>query len=220
MMIKRRAVSANRNLEREPFENGRINLTGANGKVAKRIGDAAAQRGFRVVTLNRSECAYLLDAEKPRINPDSIVVNCAAFTNTRACEQNREKAVEDNVIFAALISEFCKRRGLRCYYLSTETYLAKTAHLSCRLKMTFLSSNLWRHQRLGELASADFGARVIRLPLLVDIDDPETVFGKLINRLKSGFLIKCSKICYSTPVTYTEVNEGNFGLRNPNNSGG
>ena len=40
-------------------------LTGANGKVAKRIADAAAQRGFRVVALNRSECAYLLDAENP-----------------------------------------------------------------------------------------------------------------------------------------------------------
>ena len=36
----------------------------------------------------------------------------------------------------------------------------------------------------------------------------ETVFGKLINRLESGFPIKCSKICYSTPVTYTEAAEG------------
>ena len=100
-------------------------LTGANGKVAKRIADTAAQRGFRVVTLNRAECAYLLDAEKPKINPDSIVVNCAAFTNTKACEQNREKAVEDNVIFAGAISEPCERRGLRCYYLSTETVFGK-----------------------------------------------------------------------------------------------
>ena len=184
-------------------------LTGANGKVAKRIADAAAQRGFRVVTLNRSECAYLLDAEKPRINPDSIVVNCAAFTNTKACEQNREKAVEDNVIFAGAISKFCKRRGLRCYYLPLRRYLAKTAHLNCRLKMTSFPQTWYgATKRLGELASADFGARVIRLPLLVDIDDPETVFGKLINRLKSGFPIKCSKICYSTPVTYTEAAEG------------
>ena len=63
-------------------------------------------------------------------------------------------------------------------------------------------------KRLGELASADFAAKVIRLPLLVDIDDPETVFGKLINRLSSGFPIKCSKICYSTPVTYAEAAEG------------
>lgn len=185
-------------------------LTGANGKVAKRIADAAAQRGFRVVTLNRSECAYLLDAEKPRINPDSIVVNCAAFTNTKACEQNREKAVEDNVIFAGAISEFCKRRGLRCYYLSTETVFGKNGSFKLPTENDIPFPQTWygATKRLGELASADFGARIIRLPLLVDIDDPETVFGKLINRLKSGFPIKCSKICYSTPVTYTEAAEG------------
>ena len=130
-------------------------LAGANGKVAKRLADAAAHRGFRVVALNRLECAYLLDAEHPKIHPDSIVINCAGSTNTKSCEQNREKAVEDNVIFASAISKFCERHGLRCYYLSTET-----------------------------------------------------VFGKLINRLESGFPIKCSKICYSTPVTYTEAAEG------------
>ena len=94
------------------------------------------------MTLNRSECAYLLDAEKPRINPDSIVVNCAAFTNTKACEQNREKAVEDNVIFAGAISEFANDVAYGVTTFPLRRYLAKTAHLNCRLKMTFLSLKL------------------------------------------------------------------------------
>ena len=185
-------------------------LAGANGKVAKRLANAAAQRGFRVVALNRSECAYLLDAKKPGIHPDSIVVNCAGLTNTQACEQNREKAVEDNVILAGRISEFCKRHGFRCYYLSTETVFGKNRSFELPTENDIPFPQTWygATKRLGELASADFGARIIRLPLLVDIDDSETVFGKLINRLKSGFPIKCSKICYSTPVTYTEAAEG------------
>ena len=185
-------------------------LAGANGKVAKRLADTAAHRGFRVVTLNRAECAYLLDAEHPKIHPDSIVINCAGSTNTKSCEQNREKAFEDNVIFASAISKFCERHGLRCYYLSTETVFGKNGSftLPSENDTPFPQTSYGATKRLGELASADFAARVIRLPLLVDIDDPETVFGKLINRLESGFPIKCSKICYSTPVTYTEAAEG------------
>ncbi len=185
-------------------------LAGANGKVAKRLADAAAHRGFRVVALNRSECARLLDAEHPHIHPDSIVVNCAGSTNTKFCEQNRGKAVEDNVIFAGAISKFCEQRGLRCYYLSTETVFGKNSSFTLPTENDTPFPHTWygATKRLGELASADFAAKVIRLPLLVDIDDPETVFGKLINRLSSGFPIKCSKICYSTPVTYAEAAEG------------
>ena len=185
-------------------------LAGADGKVAKRLADAAAHRGFRVVALNRSECADLLEAEQSKIRPESIVVNCAGSTNTKLCEQNREKAVEDNVIFAGAISKFCERHSLRCYYLSTETVFGKNSSFKLPAENDIPFPQTWygATKRLGELASADFGARVIRLPLLVDIDDSETVFGKLIHRLKSGFAIKCSKICYSTPVTYSEAAEG------------
>ena len=134
-----------------------------------------------------------------RKNPELIQIRLLLIVlpspTQKLASKNREKAVEDNVIFAGAISKFCKRRGLRCYYLSTETVFGKNGSFKLPTENDIPFPQTWygATKRLGELASADFGARIIRLPLLVDIDDPETVFGKLINRLKSGFRLNAQR---------------------------
>lgn len=183
-------------------------LIGASSKLARYIATEFQLKDDQVVSFSREETEIWL--QKPNNfcnNEETIIINCAAKTNTKFCEENRIEAVVDNVDLADRVANLCQEKGYKNIYISSEVVFGRNffnylPDENCRPHpATWYGAT----KRMGELITLSRGGMVIRLPILINLDDKLTVLGQLYNNLKSGKKVHASASCYSTPITYAEA---------------
>ncbi|MFO7244823.1 MAG: dTDP-4-dehydrorhamnose reductase [Actinomycetes bacterium] len=96
-------------------------ITGAGGMLATDLLDALRARGAAVSALSRAELDITdADAARTAIAPESVVVNCAAYTAVDAAEDDREAAEQANAVGPGVLARACAERGARLVHISTD----------------------------------------------------------------------------------------------------
>jgi dTDP-4-dehydrorhamnose reductase len=102
-----------------------IFLLGASGYVGKAFQDELVRRGSPHRTISRSELDYsrfrvILDALKT--HRPKLVINCGGFTgkpNVDACETQRSRTIDGNVVLQQTVAEACDAAGVRLGAISS-----------------------------------------------------------------------------------------------------
>jgi dTDP-4-dehydrorhamnose reductase len=101
----------------------RILTTGGLGQLGRELYDVATTAGHEVVSTDRDDCNIADPAEVARTIEDAIpdvVVNCAAWTQVDAAEENVDGAYLINAIGPRVLAAACARRGLLLVQISTD----------------------------------------------------------------------------------------------------
>ncbi len=98
-----------------------ILLTGARGQLGTRIDALATSAGHTVTAVGSRE----LDITDSRavddfVSPDSVLINCAAYTAVDAAETDQEAARAVNEIGPRNLAQACARAGSRLIHVSTD----------------------------------------------------------------------------------------------------
>jgi dTDP-4-dehydrorhamnose reductase len=190
-------------------------IVGATSKLACLLVEELIKTDDQVLSLNRNQTDRWLDCpESLPLTKDVVVINCAAKTNTRFCEDQRGQAYKDNVDLAERIAKICRIKKYENIYISSEVVFGcnELAHRPGEDESPAPLTWYGITKRMGELVTLSNGGLVLRLPILVNLDDHSTIFGKLLNNLQTGNVIQASKYCHSTPVTYSDAVAGITGL--------
>lgn len=183
-------------------------IIGGHGKlgrlIAKKLG---AEPTVTTTLIGRSQTVDI-DGQSwsQRINPDDIIINCAALLGTNICETRRQQAVADNSNLTFSILQTIPHK-VKYIYVSTEAVFGANESGILPVETNTPVPLNWYSvtKRLGELTSLSFGGKVVRLPLLVDFDDTNTLFGKLRREIESNREIRLAQNVFSTPLTYSSA---------------
>ncbi|MFL0277301.1 dTDP-4-dehydrorhamnose reductase [Mycobacterium sp. SMC-19] len=100
----------------------RIVITGAGGQVGTFLAKRAAEAGHDVLALTSAQCditkAAAVDAVDLR--PGDVLINCAAYTNVDAAEQDAERAHAVNATGPGHLAAASARAGARLIHISTD----------------------------------------------------------------------------------------------------
>lgn len=101
----------------------RILLTGGNGQLGRELFDLATAAGHQVASTDRDDCNIADPAEVAATieatSPD-VIVNCAAWTQVDAAEENVDGAYLINAIGPRVLAAACARRNLLLVQISTD----------------------------------------------------------------------------------------------------
>ena len=101
----------------------RLLTTGGNGQLGRELHDFAVAAGHHVDSTDRDDCNIADPAEVARTidatRPDAVV-NCAAWTQVDAAEENVDAAYLINAIGPRVLAAACARRGLMLVQISTD----------------------------------------------------------------------------------------------------
>ena len=99
----------------------RVVILGGDGQLARAIMRVSATAKCSYVALSRAE-ADLCDIESLRraVSMADVVVNCAAYTNVEAAEDDYEGALAVNGRGVAELAAICKNQGVRLIHISTD----------------------------------------------------------------------------------------------------
>jgi dTDP-4-dehydrorhamnose reductase len=108
----------------------RILLTGGNGQLGRELFDVATSAGHHVDSTDRDDCNIADPIEVSRTidstGPDAIV-NCAAWTQVDAAEENVDAAFLINAIGPRVLAAACAARKLMLVQISTDYVFDGTA---------------------------------------------------------------------------------------------
>jgi len=183
-------------------------IIGASGKLARHIVPELRKSGEEILTFDRNDTVRWL--EQPEIlapSDDVVILNCAAKTNTRFCEEHRLESFSDNAGLADRVATVCQKKGYKHIYLSSEVVFGSNDFRNVPSEHCRPHPYTWygATKHMGELVTLNAGGMVIRLPMLVNLNDQLTVLGQLYKKLKEGHEVQASTCCYSTPITYHEA---------------
>jgi dTDP-4-dehydrorhamnose reductase len=100
---------------------GRIVVSGAGGMVGRVLTDRARRQGRDVLALTSSQWDITDPAAAGRVvEGGDVVVNCAAYTNVDAAEEDRERAHAVNAAGPEYIAQACARAGADLIHISTD----------------------------------------------------------------------------------------------------
>lgn len=101
----------------------RLLTTGGNGQLGRELYDVATAAGHHVDSTDRDDCNIADPAEVARTidatRPDAVV-NCAAWTQVDAAEDNVDGACLINAIGPRVLAAACAARGLMLVQISTD----------------------------------------------------------------------------------------------------
>ena len=99
---------------------GRVLITGAGGQLSSDFEEALAGRA-EVTALSRAELDVADDAtlESVMAGGFDLVLNCAAFHNVDACEQEEDRAFEVNARAVKRLAQRCQEDGGQLVHVST-----------------------------------------------------------------------------------------------------
>jgi dTDP-4-dehydrorhamnose reductase len=98
----------------------RIIITGAGGQVGRLLAERAAQQGRTMLAMTSAQWDITDAAAAPPLHDGDVVVNCAAFTNVDAAEENQAAAFAVNATGAGNVAGACARAGARLVHISTD----------------------------------------------------------------------------------------------------
>lgn len=103
-------------------------VTGALGQLGRYVFDAAAERGARVRGVGSAEVDITdRDAVAAVVEPDSVVINCAAYTAVDAAEDDEATAAAVNATGPAILAAACADAGAHLIHVSTDYVFAGDA---------------------------------------------------------------------------------------------
>lgn len=99
----------------------KIAILGGKGQLGKAISRLSADSPHRYVAYDEHE-ANILDGDALRgaLTDFDIAINCAAYTNVEAAENNEESATNINVRGVAILSDICTELGIKLIHISTD----------------------------------------------------------------------------------------------------
>ncbi|OBI63515.1 dTDP-4-dehydrorhamnose reductase [Mycolicibacterium fortuitum] len=99
----------------------RIVITGAGGMVGQVLADQARHEGRDVLALTSAECD-IANAEAIRqfVEPGDVVINCAAFTQVDAAENDQDRAHTVNAVGPGNLATVCAQVGAGLVHISTD----------------------------------------------------------------------------------------------------
>ena len=99
----------------------KVVILGGEGQLAQAIVRVTRDKADRYVALSRAE-ADLCDAESMQraVAMADVVVNCAAYTNVEAAEDDYDRAYAVNVRGVEVLSNICRERGVKLIHISTD----------------------------------------------------------------------------------------------------
>jgi dTDP-4-dehydrorhamnose reductase len=99
----------------------RIVITGAGGMVGQVLADQARRQGREVLALTSAECD-ITDADTVRriVEPGDVVINCAAYTQVDAAENDQVRAHAVNALGPGNIAAACAQTGAGLVHVSTD----------------------------------------------------------------------------------------------------
>lgn len=182
-----------------------ILVTGGNGRLGRALGAQGC------LTLNRSECditksEYIrqaLEAYKPR-----LVINCAAYTQVDAAEDNQDAAYAANHIGAKYLAEACAKSETPLIHISTDCVfgdstpsLFMTEDDAC-VPLSVYGKSKW----LGEEAVRKSGERaiVVRVSWLFD-DGQDTFIDKILNQSLAHQSLRVVQDAYGRPTSTRDL---------------
>ncbi len=96
-------------------------ITGAGGQVGRFLAAQAARQGYAVRALTHREFDITDPAAAGRhVQADDVVVNCAAFTNVDAAEEEPDAAHAINAAGPGYLARACADAGARLIHISTD----------------------------------------------------------------------------------------------------
>lgn len=107
----------------------RIAIIGGRGQLGRAIAEVAAQSDNCYVAYDEHE-ANILDSENlhKALTDVDIVVNCAAYTNVEAAEEDRINAYKLNSEGVSTLSRLCSSEGIRLIHISTDYVFGGDIH--------------------------------------------------------------------------------------------
>ncbi|HVQ50886.1 MAG TPA: dTDP-4-dehydrorhamnose reductase [Mycobacterium sp.] len=100
---------------------GRIVISGAGGMVGRVLADRARRQGREVLALTSSQWDITDPAAAGRVvEGGDVVVNCAAYTNVDAAEDDRERAHAVNAAGPEYVAQACALAGADLIHISTD----------------------------------------------------------------------------------------------------
>lgn len=141
-------------------------ILGGEGQLARAIVRVSRGAKGRYVALSRAE-ADLCDAESLRraIAMADVVVNCAAYTNVEAAEDDYEGACAVNARDVEVLSQLCLERGVKLVHISTDyVFGGDTERKTPYVESDAISpiNAYGRSKAEGECAVVESGGVVIR----------------------------------------------------------
>lgn len=107
----------------------RIAIIGGRGQLGRAIAEVAAQSDNCYVAYDEHE-ANILDSENlhKALTDVDIVVNCAAYTNVEAAEEETINAYKLNSEGVSTLSRLCSSKGIRLIHISTDYVFGGDVH--------------------------------------------------------------------------------------------
>ena len=100
----------------------KILVTGANGQLARCINDVRGiLDSYTFLTREELDITKYEEIKNAvyKYDPD-VIVNCAAFVNTDAAENDTQTAFDVNSVGPSYIADICKRKGIKFIHISTD----------------------------------------------------------------------------------------------------
>ena len=99
----------------------KIAIIGGKGQLGRAISEVATTSLKHYVTYDEHE-ADILDPEnlQQALTDVDIVVNCAAYTNVEAAEEDADNAYKVNVDGVLILSDICSKQGIKLIHISTD----------------------------------------------------------------------------------------------------
>ena len=99
----------------------RIVITGADGRVGRRLSELAGQKGRDVLAVGRADWDIADPGAGARhVRSGDVVVNCAAYTDVDGAEADADQAESVNNAGARNVALACAAAGARLIHISTD----------------------------------------------------------------------------------------------------
>ena len=99
-----------------------ILLTGSNGYIGSQFVRELSKRGLKFMTATREDCTWNRLADLIDDNRVDFLINAAGYTgkpNVDACENNKDKTVDGNILLPLQISMACVMTGIPWGHVSS-----------------------------------------------------------------------------------------------------
>ena len=95
-------------------------ITGSGGQLGRYLAEVAGRQGRRVRAYSSAQWDITAVTGTPQLNAGDVVVNCAAFTNVDAAEDDAQRAFAVNATGPGLVAQACAAAGARLIHISTD----------------------------------------------------------------------------------------------------
>ena len=196
-------------------KNKEVAIIGGAGNVGKLLSMVYKNNNFDVTSFSRQDEDVITNSDfwEHNSNRFELIINCAGLLGTENCENNRLQAFNDNSLLPKKIGQAVKNK-INIIYISSEAVFGSNPNNFIPDENTDPTPISWyaSTKLLGETYTSQYGGKVIRLPLLVDLNNKATLFGKLKDKLQNGEEVFGSTDSFSTPISYASAAEGIYSL--------